>query len=102
MFNELPVVLGENFAQILPIVKNGTQASIVNTCLQYFFLQKQLYILTLQQNIRLQTGNINAKFAAWLSKLSYDLVLNDLISLLSFILQMFKFFELYKSVFLYR
>ena len=102
VFGGLPAVLGENFAQILLIIKNGTQANIVNTCLQCSFLKKRLHMLILRQNMRLQAGSINAEFAAWLSKLSYDPALNSPISLPSSVPQVSKLCGLYESVFLYK
>lgn len=53
LFGGLPTVLGRDFAQILPVVKNGNRASIVLACLQKSSIWPQLQKLTLRQNIRL-------------------------------------------------
>ena len=38
LFGGLPIVLGRDFAQILPVVQRGNQAAIINACLQQSFL----------------------------------------------------------------
>ena len=63
LFGGLPTVLGGDFAQILPVVKNGNHASIVNAYLQQSALWGRLKKLALRQNMRLQGQGTNTEFA---------------------------------------
>ena len=47
LFGSIPVILGSDFAQILPVVKWGTYADIVAACLWQSFLWPSLCILLL-------------------------------------------------------
>ena len=38
LFSSLPIMLGGDFAQILPVVQRRNQAAIINACLQQSFL----------------------------------------------------------------
>lgn len=76
MFGSFSAVLGGDFAQILLMIKNENQARIVDTCLQQSSLWPYLKILKLDQNMRLHSDEINAKYARWLGQLSYNLFLN--------------------------
>ena len=38
LFGRLPVILGGDFAQILPVVQRGNWAAVVDACLQRSFL----------------------------------------------------------------
>lgn len=81
LFGGIPVVLGGDFAQILPVVRKGNRSMIVNACLQQSFLWPQLRQLTLRQNMRVRIGEENQRFAEWISSLSYDPNLYNRISL---------------------
>lgn len=85
LFGGLPAILDRDFAQILPVVKNGTCASIVNACLQQSTLWLRLRKLVLQQNMKLQEDGANAEFFHWLSQLSYDPAMNGIISFSEYI-----------------
>ena len=65
LFGGLPIVLGGDFAQILPVVQRGNRAAIVNTCLQRSFLWPSLTLLHLRQNMRVHEGPDNEQFAVW-------------------------------------
>lgn len=95
----LPAILGGDFAQILPVVKNGNRASIVNACLQKSTLWSRLQKLILRQNMRLQGERINAEFAQWLSQLSHDPALSGSILLPALIPQKRELADLYERVF---
>lgn len=99
LFGGLPAILGGDFAQILPVVKNGNRASIVNACLQRSVLWERLRKLVLRQNMRLQGDGVNAEFARWLSQLSYDPSLNGLIMLSNYVPQVSDVAGLYEQVF---
>ena len=92
-------MLGGNFAQILPMIKNENQARIVDVCLQQSSLWPHLKILKLRQNMRLQNDDINAKYARWLGQLSYDSSLNGQIFFPLLILQLQDIYNLYEAVY---
>ena len=81
LFSSIPIILGSNFAQILPIVKRGTRANIVAAYLQQSFLQPSLHILLLYQNIRVLEGELNQRFATQVYSLSYNPTLTSRIQL---------------------
>lgn len=72
IFGGIPTVFGGDFAQILPVVKNGNRSSIVAANLQKSFLWNQMRVLTLRQNMRVRPDERNQMFADWLRRLSYD------------------------------
>ena len=55
-FGGIPAGLGGDFAQILPVVRNGNRSMIVNACIQWSFLWPQLQQLTLRQNMWIRVG----------------------------------------------
>jgi hypothetical protein len=75
LFGGIPAILGGDFAQILPVVRKGNQAAIVNACIQWSFLWPQLKLLTLRQNMRVRLDDENQQFARWVSALPYDVAL---------------------------
>jgi ATP-dependent DNA helicase PIF1 len=42
LFSGIPVILGGNWAQILPVVPGGSQGAIVNACLQQSYIWPHL------------------------------------------------------------
>lgn len=71
LFGGIPVVLGGDFAQILPVVKRGRRADIVGASLQRSYVWSRLEVLQLTENMRLQEGALNTQYAHWLRQLSY-------------------------------
>ena len=53
LFGVLPMVMGGDFAQILPVVCQGTRATIVGACIQCSYIWPRLTFLFLPQNMRL-------------------------------------------------
>jgi hypothetical protein len=54
LFGGVPVVLGGDFAQILPVVKRGRRADVVSASLQRSYIWERLEILQLIENMRLR------------------------------------------------
>ena len=81
LFSSIPIILGGNFTQILPIIKQGTYINIIAAYLQQSFLQPSLYILLLRQNIRVLEGKLNQRFATQVRSLFYNLTLTSHIQL---------------------
>ena len=71
LFSSVPMVMGGDFAQTLPVVQQGNHSTIVAASLQQSVIQSQLQLLRLRQNMQLQAGGDNAAFADWLGRMSY-------------------------------
>ena len=59
LFGGIPVVLGGDFAQILPVVKGANQARIVDENLQKSFIWPKLQCLFLHENKRIWPSEAN-------------------------------------------
>ncbi|XP_028102779.1 ATP-dependent DNA helicase PIF7-like [Camellia sinensis] len=69
-FGGITVVLGGDFQQILPIITKGVREQIVNASLRHFFLWKDIHVLSLNLNMRLNHANLrNANFANFLMEI---------------------------------
>ncbi len=87
LFGGIPAILGGDFAQILPVVVNGSRADIVQACLQRSFVWPLLKRLYLRTNMRVRNGPFDPQFVNWLGQLSFDPTLNGLITLPLFVSQ---------------
>ncbi|KAI8557126.1 hypothetical protein RHMOL_Rhmol05G0311100 [Rhododendron molle] len=68
-FGGITIVLGGDFRQILPVVTRGSREQIVNASLRRSTLWKEIVVLTLDVNMRLdQADSGNANFAAFLNE----------------------------------
>ncbi|KAH0603160.1 uncharacterized protein H6S33_008164 [Morchella sextelata] len=85
LFGNIPIVLGGDFAQILPIVRRGNRGATVAACLQRSFLWQRFQQLLLKTNMRVREGEANKEFANWLLQLSYNPQWNGRIRLPEFI-----------------
>ena len=72
LFGGVPVLFGGDFAQILPVVLQGTRATIVGACLQRTEFWPRLQCLHLTQNMRLAAGGENAAYARWIADVPYN------------------------------
>ena len=54
IFGGIPIVMGGDFAQILPVIPRGSRHAIVNANIQCSFLWPQFRKLFLQQNMRIR------------------------------------------------
>ena len=79
LFGGVPVLFGGDFAQILPVVKQGTRATIVQACLQRMEFWPQLRCLHLTQNMRMAVGGENAAYASWIAELPYNPTMTPLV-----------------------
>ncbi|POS82216.1 hypothetical protein EPUL_006683, partial [Erysiphe pulchra] len=71
LFGAIPVLLGGDFAQILPVVLRGRREQVVNACIRCWPGWSSVKPLFLAQNMRVISGPENQRFAEWLSALSY-------------------------------
>ena len=101
MFGRLPAILRGDWAQILPVVCHGSCAAIVWKCFQHLFLWGNFRFLLLKTNMRLHANVLghNAKYARWLSKLSYDPTLQRNIPLLDYVSKTTQLDDPYEKVF---
>lgn len=76
LFGGVPILLGGDFAQILPVMKSGSRADVVAACLQRSYFWPHLSILRLRQSRRLHRNAANNEFSEWLQRLPYDPQLN--------------------------
>ena len=72
MFGNIPILLGRDFAQILPVVRRGNQAQTVAACIQQSYIWNLLQVFNLKINMRIIPGTENEEFASWLTALSYN------------------------------
>ena len=72
LFGGIPIILGNDFAQILPVVKWGTCADIIVACLQQSFLWPSLCILLLYWNMHVLEDELNQYFVTWVCSLFYN------------------------------
>lgn len=71
-FGGIPVILGGDFQQCLPVVPRGSRADIVSASLQHSEIWPILNVFTLHQNMRLDaTTGRGKKLAYWLRVISY-------------------------------
>lgn len=87
LFGGVPVVLGGDFAQILPVVPGGSRGDIVTACLQRTFIWSRLQRLHLRINMRVRDGPQAEDFVRWISSLPYDPAMNGQITLPPYISQ---------------
>ena len=88
-FGGVPVLFGGDFAQILPVVKQGTRATIVQACMQRMDFWPRLQCLHLTQNMRMAAGGENAAYARWIAELPYNLTMTPSVSIFPGITQLF-------------
>lgn len=73
-FGGVPVVLGGDFQQILPVIPRGTRGETVHACLQHASIWPRLERLQLRQNMRLDSESSpeNLRLGTWLQEMSHD------------------------------
>jgi hypothetical protein len=73
-FGGIPIILGGDFQQILPVVPKGDRPAIVAASLQFSRVWLHLELLTLHENMHLAAAHddFNQEFRAWLSVMSHS------------------------------
>ena len=71
LFGGIPIVLGGDFAQTLPIVPQGSRGDQVDASIRQSIFWPQIQILRLSRNMRVLPGPENERFAAWIRTMSY-------------------------------
>ena len=85
IFGDIPILLGGDFAQILPVVRKGSRSQIVFACLQSSFLWPKFKRLSLKFNMRVRQGMLNEQFASFLLAMSYTPAMYGRLELPSYI-----------------
>jgi len=85
LFGKIPVVLGGDFAPILPVVRRGLQQATVQACLQHSSVLYSLQVLRLETTIRIEAINSNQIFFNFLKSLVNDANMYRKINLLAYI-----------------
>jgi hypothetical protein len=87
LFAGIPMVFGGDFAQIPPVVPNGSKADTIMASIRYWPNWDQFTVLYLTENMRLRgvTSPENLQFAEFLSRLSYTPELYETVKLPSYI-----------------
>ena len=99
LFGGVPVILGGDFAQILPVVKNGSRADMVLACLQRSWIWPRLRRLRLYVNMRVRSGIGDQSFLEWISQLPYKAELYGSIPIPPFITQYRKIDQLLLDIY---
>src|ERR1700733_2713694 len=61
----LTVVFGGDFQQILPVIVKGSRSDIVDACIQRSVIWRNLKVLHLRTNMRLEDDQEEREFAQW-------------------------------------
>ncbi|KAJ5865150.1 uncharacterized protein N7529_007066 [Penicillium soppii] len=85
LFGGLPVLMGGDFAQTLPIVVPYSRTRTVAACLQRSSIWPRLTVLQLHHNMRLSPTGVNADYGQYLSTMSYREELQGSITLPQYI-----------------
>jgi len=72
LFGKIPTVLGGDFAQILPVVRRGSQQATVQACLQHRSTWYSLQVLRLETSMRIEDNNSNQIFINFVKSLVND------------------------------
>ena len=72
LFGKIPVVLGGDFAPILPVVRRGLQQATVQACLQHSSVLYSLQVLRPETSMRIEAINSNQIFFNFLKSLVND------------------------------
>lgn len=88
LFGGVPVILGGDFAQILPVVPKGSRADVVAACLQRTSIWSRLRKIHLRTNMRVRNGPHDQPFVRWISELPYNPSLNGPVILPEYISQL--------------
>jgi hypothetical protein len=82
-FSGIFMLFGGNWAQILPVVSEGTRGEIVNACLCQSYVWQHFKVLFITVNMR-AVGTENVAYTSWLDNMSTDRSLNRALPLPSF------------------
>ena len=94
LFGRIPIVLGGDFAQILPVVRRGSRQATVQACIQHSSIWHRLQVLRLKRSMRIAANSANLFFINFLKSLVTNCTLFGKIQLPQFIRKVFTIDEL--------
>ena len=72
LFGGIPIILGGDFAQILPVVRHGSKQDTIQACIQRSSIWTSLHVLHLTENMRILEGIENHQFLQFLSSITHN------------------------------
>jgi hypothetical protein len=100
IFDEISMILNDDFAQILFVVSRDNREAIVDANIQQCFFWSRFRQLILQQNMRIRHEIANQFFANWIERMFYEFTFYDRIELSRKISQMNDLREFVDTIFL--
>jgi len=85
LFGGIPMVLGGDFAQILPVIRRGTRQSTVLASIQHSSIWHHLHILKLKTSMRMIASEANQVFLTFLTDMVTNHALHGKIQLPAYI-----------------
>ncbi|KAF7334120.1 ATP-dependent DNA helicase [Mycena venus] len=77
LYGGLTMVFGGDPKQILPVVPKGTQEEILDASIFRSYIWRDIVVLTLTQNMRLEAGPDGSNFAKWLLDVGHGTINDD-------------------------
>jgi hypothetical protein len=99
IFDEIFMILSDDFAQILLVVSRNNREAIVDANIQQCFLWSRFRHLILRQNMRMRHEIANQFFANWIEQMFYKFAFYDRIELSRKISQMNDLREFANTIF---
>ncbi len=78
-FDEIFMILNDDFAQILLVLSRDNRETIVDAIIQQCFFWSRFRSLILRQNMRMRHEIVNQFFANWIERMFYKLAFYDCI-----------------------
>jgi len=85
IFGGIPIVLGADFAQILPVISRGSRQAMVLACIRHSSIWENLQVLKLTRSMRIIASNANQVFLAFLKVMVTNPLLHRHLQLPSYI-----------------
>jgi hypothetical protein len=99
LFGGVPVILGGDFAQILPVVMHSSRADIMTACLQRSFIWPRLQRLHLRTNIRVQQHPRSRDFIRWIRQLPYSDPQSNIVTIPDYIRKVYNLTDLISTIY---
>jgi len=81
VFGGIPVVVGGDFAQILPVIRRGSRQATILACIRHFTIWSGLKVLYLRRSMRVIASDANQVFLTFLKEMVSNLQLHGQLEL---------------------